>query len=189
MIVTDRGAVARYNPAMNIILFGYRGSGKTTVGRKLASQLWKDFVDTDTEVCNQFECDSIAEIWDRHGEAAFRKKEVLVTCQSLARDEQVIALGGGTLMQSAAREAIEHAPDTRRIYLYCELQELDRRICGDQATAAARPDLTPLGGGMEEIKTVLAERDPVYRAVADKVFNVTNLDPDNALRYLIKQCL
>lgn len=174
---------------MKVILFGYRGSGKTSIGRKLADQIWKDFLDVDQETCRRLGNDSIAAIWAEHGEPAWRAAEVEVTRELVGREDAVIALGGGTLMQTAAREAVEQAKDATRIYLYCESAELARRIAADPGSAASRPNLTALGGGVEEIKAVLAQRDPVYRAVADHVFDVTHLNVEDAVRYLIKRCL
>ncbi|MEE9211330.1 MAG: shikimate kinase [Phycisphaeraceae bacterium] len=174
---------------MNIILFGYRGSGKTTIGKRLANQLWKTFVDVDEQTCRRFGNDSIAAIWDEHGEPAFRAAETEVTKELCGRTDLVISLGGGALMQAEARAAVEQAADAARIYLFCEPDELFRRISADDHSDKTRPNLTPLGGGLEEIEAVLAERDPVYRAVADKVFDVTHLDPVNACRYLIAKCL
>lgn len=174
---------------MNIVLIGYRGSGKTSVGRKLADELWKDFVDTDTEVCKRFDGATIKEIWDEHGEAAFRQVECEVVADVFGKSDRVIALGGGTLMQPAAREVIEAAAGDRRVYLSCEAATLAARIAGDTQTAATRPDLTTLGGGVEEIERVLAERDPVYRAVADEVFDVTHVSIDDAVYHVIRRCL
>ena len=172
---------------MNIVLIGYRGCGKTTIGRKLANQLWKDFLDVDQEACRRFGIDSIAEIWDRYGESAWREMEVGVVQDAMRRDEQVIALGGGTLMQPGARDAIELAENTRRIYLYCQPQELNRRIEADPVSTATRPSLTVHGGGVEEIRAVLTEREPVYRAVADGEFEVTHVTPDEAVRHLVSR--
>ncbi|MBI1335510.1 MAG: AAA family ATPase [Phycisphaera sp.] len=174
---------------MNIVLIGYRGSGKTTIGKLLAHELWKKFIDVDTEVRARFGNATIADIWATQGEPAFRVVEVQVTKELLTRKDHVIALGGGTVMQPEAREAIKSTPDTRRIYLACEPEELARRIAQDTQTANARPDLTKLGGGVEEIKAVLAQRDPVYREVADVVFDVTHIEPKAGLRHLISRCL
>lgn len=174
---------------MNIVLIGYRGSGKTTIGRKLAAQLWKTFVDTDDLTCKRFGGATIADIWRQHGEPAFREAECAVVADVMGKDEQVIALGGGTLMQPPARQAVEQASGSRRIYLKCEPEELFRRIAADTKSAATRPNLTSLGGGVDEIRAMLAERQPVYEAVADAVLDVTHLAPDDALRYLIKRCL
>lgn len=174
---------------MNVILIGYRGSGKTTVGALLAERLWKDFVDTDDLVCDRFETDSIKRIWGEHGEAAFREAECEVVEEVLKREGQVIGLGGGTLMQERARRAVESAAGAVRIYLKCSPQTLTERIAADAKTGQTRPNLTGLGGGVEEVEAVLAEREPVYEAVADKVLNVSFLDPAGVVDHLIRRCL
>ena len=173
---------------MNVILIGYRGSGKTTLGRKLADQLWKTFVDVDDGIRARFANKTITRIWNEDGERAYRDTEVAVTRELCRRDDQVIGLGGGTLMESGAREAVEQA-DAVRIYLKCDPEELNRRIDLDGQSAASRPSLTGLGGGIDEIVVMLEKREPVYEAVADKIFDVTHVGPDDALRYLIKNCL
>jgi shikimate kinase len=174
---------------MNVILIGYRGSGKTSIGKKLAGQLWKEFADVDVETCKRFGNPSIAAIWAEHGEPAWREREIEVTRELCARPDMVIALGGGTLMQPGARAAVESAPQTVRIYLACDPKELLRRIEADPHSGATRPNLTAMGGGLAEIEAVLAQRDPVYRAVATHVFDVTHVNVEDAVRHLIKRCL
>lgn len=172
---------------MNIVLVGYRGSGKTSVGKKLASQLWKTFVDVDRETCRRFDNRTIADIWQTEGEPAWREAEAQVMADLLGRDEQVIALGGGTVMIPQARQALEQADDCRTVYLCCQPEELFRRIEHDAHSAATRPSLTGQGGGLEEIRAVLEQRDPVYRAVADEVFDVTHAGIDETVRHLIRR--
>jgi shikimate kinase len=173
---------------MNIFLFGYRGSGKSTIGRLLCEQLRKTFADTDELICRRFDDLTIADIWQTHGEPAFRAAEVEITVQLCKVDEQVVSLGGGTLMQPEARRAVE-AAEAVRVYLKCDPQELHRRIAADPRTAADRPSLSSLGGGIEEIRRTLAQREPVYEQVADQVFDVTHLSPQDAVRHLIDRCL
>ena len=175
--------------AMNIILIGYRACGKTTVGKMLAEHLWKTFVDIDDEALKKMDSDSITEVFEERGEAVWRDAEVQVTKELVQRLDMVIGLGGGTLMQPEARQAIKQAADTVRIYLRCEPTELLHRIQTDTMSAARRPNLTNLGGGIEEITHVLAEREPVYRAVADKEFDVTHVAAKDALRHIIVKCL
>lgn len=172
---------------MNIVLLGYRGSGKTSVGKMLASKLWKTFVDVDRETCKRFDNASIADIWQRHGEPAWRDAEAAVTVELLGYRDQVIALGGGTVMIPSVRHALAEAADRRVFYLRCDPAELHRRIHGDQQSSATRPSLTAMGGGIEEIQAVLAEREPVYRSVADEEFDVTRTDIAETVRYLIQR--
>ncbi|MEM9416144.1 MAG: shikimate kinase [Planctomycetota bacterium] len=173
---------------MNIILFGYRGCGKTTVGKLLANKLWKDFVDTDDRVREHFGGLDIATIWAQHGEPAFRQAEVEAARQVLSLENHVIALGGGTLMQPAAREAVASATEVKRIYLSCSPTTLLERINADAGDQ--RPSLTGEGSaadaGLTEIERVLAERDPVYREVADAVFDVTFCDAEQVATHLVK---
>lgn len=159
---------------MNIILMGYRASGKTSVGRLLAQSLGMSFKDIDIETCKAFGNNSIADIWQQHGEPAWRAQETLATQSLCVQDHLVIALGGGTLMQAGARLAVEEA-HAWRVYLQCDPPELDRRISSDARSAQTRPSLTAAGGNLAEIKAVLAIREPVYLAVADQVVNVTSL--------------
>lgn len=174
---------------MNVILFGYRGCGKTTLGQKLAAKLWKGFVDTDAQVRQRFGGMEIAEIWAQYGEPAFRTAEAEAAVQAMAAADRVIALGGGTLMQPAAREAVANAQDAKRIYLSCEPAVLLARINADAASAGQRPSLVGQGSaadaGLAEIELVLKERDPVYRAAADAVFDVTYCSIDEAVGHLV----
>jgi len=164
---------------MNLILIGYRGSGKTSVGKILASRLNWPFVDVDDAACNEFGIDSIAEIWKQHGEPKWREVEVQVTRELCSRDQHVIGLGGGTLMQPGARAAVESA-DALRVYLKAQPEELYRRISGDTRSADTRPNLTNLGGGVDEITQMLEKRGPVYEAVADEVMDVSAISVEQA---------
>jgi len=170
---------------MNIILIGYRACGKTSIGKKLASQLALSFVDVDHETCARFKNDSIADIWAKFGEPAWRREEVAVTSELCARPSQVIALGGGTLMQEGARKAVDSAADTLRIYLKATPEELHKRISADKQSSATRPNLTNLGGGVDEVRVMLERRGPTYEAVADHVIDVTAISIDDATAQIV----
>jgi len=173
---------------MNIILIGYRGSGKSSVGKKLANQLWKDFADVDTKVREHFHGLAIAEIWQQFGELAFRETEAKVVQQLCQQDNLVIALGGGSLLREDARQAVRQSQAVR-IYLKCSPEILLQRIEQDQSNDVNRPNLTEHEDRLLEIKTVLAQREPVYEATANHVFDVSHVDVDETVRYVIARFL
>lgn len=156
-------------------MIGYRGSGKTTFGQMLAKRLGYAFADVDDETRLAFDGAEIKDIWQTHGEPAFRAAEVAATKRLLQREHIVIGLGGGTLMQVEACAAVERVDDACRIYLKVPASELHRRIQLDPKTGAARPALTSLGGGLDEIEKVLREREATYEGVADVVFDATDV--------------
>lgn len=170
---------------MNIVLLGYRGSGKTSVGKKLASELWKDFFDLDDATRKRFNDQSIAEIWAEQGEAVFRTAEAEAATELLARDELVIATGGGVLTHEAGKAAVASAPNATRIYLSCSADVLAKRIAHDATSATQRPPLTGNTDPAVEVEQVLAQRDPAYREAADIVFDVTYCSIEEAVRHLI----
>jgi len=164
---------------MSVYLVGYRGSGKTTIGRRLADRLWLSFADSDERVIKEAG-KSIREIFDSHGEAAFRDLEAKIVAELSQLSEHVIALGGGALLRDENREALMKA-EHKIVYLRCEPEELHRRIQADPQTAANRPHLSPLGGSVDEIKNLLVEREPLYRACMTAELDVTNLSPEEAV--------
>ena len=170
---------------MNIILLGYRGSGKTSVGKQLANELWKDFVDLDDVTRKRFNGLSIAEIWAEYGEPAFRTAEAEAASELFAKDDLVIATGGGILTHDAGRAAVTSAENATRIYLSCAADVLASRIAGDATTASERPSLTDDSDPAAEVEAVLTQRDPVYREAADIVFDVTYCSIEEAVRHLI----
>src|SRR5688500_3529739 len=124
---------------MSIVLTGYRGCGKTTIGRKLADRLWQKFVDTDDLVVRQAG-KSVKEIFEQDGESAFRDREATVVRDAALLADHVIALGGGALQREENRRVLKDAGH-KLIYLRCEPEELLRRITADPNTNAARPNL------------------------------------------------
>lgn len=170
---------------MNVILLGYRGSGKTSIGKKLASELWKDFVDLDDRVRRRFNDASIAEIWEKWGEAGFRQAEAEAAVEAFGKDDLVVATGGGILTHDAGRQAVADASDATRIYLSCAPGVLAQRIAADASTSTQRPSLTGDTDPAAEVEKVLAQRDPAYREIADIVFDVSHCSIEEAVRHLI----
>lgn len=169
---------------MSTLLIGYRGSGKTTIGKKLADQLWQKFVDVD-DLIVQRAGKSIREIFEQDGEQRFRDIESDVIREVSALSEHVIALGGGSLLREQNRQIIREAGH-KVLYLRCEPEELHRRIHADPQTAATRPNLTSLGGSIDEIRKLLDEREPTYRSMMHAELEVTHLSPEEAALRLVR---
>lgn len=89
----------------SIVFVGMMGAGKSTVGRKVAFKLQKDFVDTDFEIENSAQL-SISEIFSLYGEKHFREIEQRVICRLLEERKGVISVGGGAFMNNELRSAI-----------------------------------------------------------------------------------
>src|SRR5688572_17769875 len=106
---------------MSIVLIGYRGSGKTTVGRKLADRLWQELVDTDTLVTKKAG-KTIKDIFEQDGEAKFRELETEVLKEALKLQDVVISLGGGAILREENRAALKDSGH-KVIYLKCEPEE------------------------------------------------------------------
>ncbi|MDB5331284.1 MAG: aroK [Phycisphaerales bacterium] len=169
---------------MGIVLIGYRGSGKSTVGRKLADRLWQECVEIDDLIVNRAG-KTIKEIFEQDGEPAFRAMESDVLKEVGKREEAVISLGGGALDREENRTALQQAGH-KVIYLKCEPSELLRRIQADPQSASARPNLTSLGGGIAEIEAVLARREPIWRSAMTAELDVTHLTPEEAVVYIVR---
>ncbi|WP_200761717.1 shikimate kinase [Poriferisphaera corsica] len=158
---------------MKIILLGYRGSGKSTVGQHVAKKLGWAFVDTDEVIVERFGGMSIAKIWSEYGERAFREKEVEVVKEACdGKGDAVIALGGGAVMQKGAFDAVVGCCDAVRVYLSAPAEVLYERISGDVKSDETRPSLTGKGTGLDEVREILAKRVETYQAASDVIVDV-----------------
>lgn len=133
----------------------------------LARRLSCAFADTDELVVRRAG-KTIREIFADDGESRFRDLEEAVLAEALAGGECVLATGGGIVMREANRRMLRQS-GRAVVYLRAEAAVLYGRIAADQATAANRPNLTSLGGGLEEVAAMLRLREPLYREVAGLV--------------------
>lgn len=161
--------------SMHVYLIGYRGSGKSTVGRQLASRLQWTFVDTDDEI----ESDSgqtIRDLFEQEGEPGFRDREQRIIAQvAHQRPPAVIALGGGAVLRPANQTHISSTGWC--VWLKGSPDQLFARISGDASTTDRRPNLSS-GGGYNEVVEVLAAREPIYRQLAQKTVVTDEQTPD-----------
>src|SRR6478672_2856625 len=95
-------SMAAMNPAPNLVLVGPMGSGKTSIGRRLAERFGLAFVDADREIEAQAGA-SIATIFECEGEAGFRARERTTLARLLADESRVIATGGGAVLDAGTR--------------------------------------------------------------------------------------
>jgi shikimate kinase len=133
-------------PPRRIVLTGFMGSGKTTVGPLLASRLGWSFLDVD-DVIEAEASATIAELFARHGEAPFREREHATIARMASGDALVLALGGGAIEHPVTRSLLLSSPGTLLVHLEVELAttlarcrgtEHTRPILADQANLASR---------------------------------------------------
>ena len=134
------------------------GSGKSTVGRQLSRRLQLPFFDSDHLIEQRLGC-SIREYFAREGEAAFRDLEEQVLAELAQGPDAVVATGGGAVLREANRSALRAGGKV--IYLRSTPEELYRRLRHD----TQRP-LLQVADPMARLRTLYAERDPLYRETA-----------------------
>lgn len=143
----------------NVYLIGPMGSGKTAVGRRLASLLGKTFVDSDAEIEKRTGVD-IRYIFEKEGEARFRERERETIADLTTLTDVVLATGGGVVLDAANRERL--AATGTVIYLDTTIDTLVRRT----KTAKTRPLLLN-DDPRAVLERLMATRRPLYEALAD----------------------
>lgn len=147
---------------MNVVLIGYRGTGKSTVGKIVAARLGRELFSTDAEIVKSAG-QTIPQIVEQYGWEYFRDLETEI-CQNLAgRDGLVIDTGGGAILRPQNVEVLKRTG--KLFWLTASSETLAKRIGSD----TQRPSLTGSKSFLDEIQDVLRERLPKYQAAADHV--------------------
>jgi shikimate kinase len=147
---------------MNVVLIGYRGTGKSTVGKVVAARLGRTMVSTDAEIVKRAG-QTIPEIVAQHGWDYFRELESQV-CRDLSQaDGLVIDTGGGAILRSENVDRLKTAGTI--FWLTASVETITKRIGRD----TQRPSLTGAKSFVDEVQDVLRERTPKYKAAADHV--------------------
>ncbi len=146
-----------------IVLMGYMGAGKTSVGRRLAQSLGWTFLDLDAHVEARAGA-SVPVLFAQHGEARFRLMESSALANALAQAKVVLALGGGTPEALTNRLLLEQTPGTLLIYLQATFSTLYDR-CMLQ-TFASPEHLRPVLTTSAEAEARFRLREPFYRRLA-----------------------
>jgi len=154
-----------------IVLVGPMGVGKTTIGKKLAKRLELPFVDTDQVITAKH--GSIGEIFENHGEAAFRAYEAETISRAL-ESIAVIATGGGAILSEQTRDRLKLGTV---VYLKTNGRHLQSRLKNGN-----RPLLK---NGFDDWKRIYEERKPLYESVADIELDTSN----NSLKGIIEEII
>lgn len=153
-----------------LVLVGFMGAGKTTVGAALARLLAWGFRDMDGEIEARNGL-TVAEIFARHGEAFFRAEELRLAREMAGLVRHVVAAGGGAFATPETRDALRSGATV--VWLRCDLDTLLARI---------RPDGSrPLASNRERMAALLAEREPTYRQ-ADLIVDASDADAAEVAR-------
>lgn len=164
-------------PLQRLVLTGFMGAGKSTVGRILASRLGWSFLDLDAHLESRAGV-TIPQLFERHGEARFRRLESTALASALSHSRTVLALGGGTPEGLTNRLLLEQTPGTFTIFLdapfsvlfdRCMLQEIDRPVLADPDAAQLRFSL----------------RHPLYLRLAGLTIDTGELSPEQTVERLI----
>ncbi len=153
---------------MKIILLGYMGSGKTTIGKFLAEKLYLPFFDLDKYIEDK-EKNSISEIFKEKGEIYFRKIEHLYLKEFIENnDSYVLSLGGGTPCYAGNMDVIQNNEDILSIYLQASIATLKERL---QNNSGKRPLIASLSEDQltEYIAKHLFERREFYMKAKDRI--------------------
>jgi shikimate kinase len=155
---------------MNLVLIGYRGTGKSTVARLLADKLGMEVVSLDQEIVRRAGR-SVPEIVAEHGWTHFRDLESAVTKDFSERDNMIIDAGGGAILRWENVERLRRGG--KLFWLRASVPVIVARI----EAGTERPPLTACKSFTEEVEEVLRERTPLYEAAADHQIDTDILSP------------
>ncbi len=164
----------------HLVLIGMMGVGKSSVGRRVALRLGRQFLDTD-QLVEEEAGRTVAEIFAAEGEPAFRARENAVVRRALASDPYaVIAFGGGAVLEPANRGLARELALV--VWLQAPARELAKRVSASlrRSGGTARPLLTP-GRSPEQVLDELARtREEAYRAAAHVLVDTAGRSPSQA---------
>ncbi|HID30466.1 MAG TPA: shikimate kinase [Desulfobacterales bacterium] len=168
---------------MNIVLIGYRGTGKTSVGAVLSEKLGKAFCDTDDYIEEKVKR-PISEMVEREGWAFFRAKEKEAIREVSSRENCVIAAGGGAILDAENVENLKK--NGVAVLLKATTQTIHERMHADKKTGQQRPSLTGKDP-YREIEEVLEFRRPFYQEAMDFSVDTTSKSIDQVVDEIIER--
>jgi len=157
---------AMNKPFTNVYLIGPMGSGKTTIGQRLAEMLGLEFLDNDHELEEQTGA-SVSLIFDLEGEEGFRKRETAMLKKLTTRKNVLIATGGGTVLKKENRDLLRESGLV--VYLRTSVNQQIMRLSRDKTRPLLQSD-----NREEKLADLAKERNPLYQELADVTFTSQN---------------
>lgn len=158
---------------LNLVLIGYMGTGKTTVGRKLAKKLGLKFIDTDHEI-ERVTGMPVNDIFKKLGEVRFRSEEKAAVRRVSREHGQVIATGGGVVLDPENMELLKETGVVVRLLATPE-------TIYDRVKRKKTRPLLQTDDPLQKIKDMLAEREPLYSSSADETVDTTQCELDEVV--------
>ncbi|WP_374604909.1 shikimate kinase [Arenimonas sp.] len=155
------------NPAPNLVLVGPMGAGKTSIGKKLAERLGLVFIDCDHALEARTGA-TVPVIFEVEGEPGFRAREAALIADVMAGQDQVVATGGGAVLDPANRRALCERGFV--VWLQASVEQQLERLARDRS----RP-LLAVPDRREKLEALATQRGPLYAAMADLPFNADGL--------------
>jgi shikimate kinase len=169
---TLKTEILRALGSRSLVLVGMMGAGKSSIGRRLATRLGLSFADADTEIETAAGM-TIPEIFEKHGEPYFRAGEARVIARLLDHGPQVLATGGGAVMDPRTRELIRTKGIS--IWLKADLDVLSKRTKrrGDRPLVDKMKDLLPLREPLYALSDIVVQsRDEPHDTIVDEIVAV-----------------
>jgi shikimate kinase len=164
-------------------LIGYRCTGKSSIGSRLAETLRLPFYDTDALI-EAAAGMTIREMVDQKGWAYFRDKEKECIRRVALMTDGVVATGGGAVMDPDNAETLKKS--SVMVWLTADIETILKRMAADRATAEQRPSLSDAENLRIETETILGQRQPVYRKLAGLTIDTVRCDVDEAVEEICR---
>lgn len=163
----------------NIVLIGFMGSGKSTIGRLLSERMNMPFREMDEVAREMSGRKSIADIFDKDGELCFREYE-LAAAERLSHERgTVIATGGGAVMNKVNIDRLSRTG--RIVLLHASFSEIERRLHDDETR--------PLFRNRDEAKRLYAFRSPLYERYAHVIISADGRSPEHMVEEIVSICI
>ncbi len=166
---------------MNIVLIGFRGTGKSTVGKLLAKRLEMGFIDSDKYI-ESSTGKTIKSIFEEDGEGGFRKIEADTISELSKEDNKIISTGGGAVLNE---ENVRNLRNNGSLVLLEATPEIiHNRIAQDEKTIQQRPSLTDKDP-LDEIRHLIEKRKHAYKNAADYTINTSYVSCEDIVSKII----